>query len=162
MADSPRTTVTTPADPPAPHSTGSPITPPAGESRPRTISPARLTILVVCCVSIYFIVAFYGKSLDSYQLNQRANAVRRENARLEAQIKELQDRVAHLSTESFVETAAREKLNLVKQGDRPIVILPAQIDVATVEGPPSPSDFPRPLANLGHAAEWLFLFFGNR
>ncbi len=141
---------------------GAPVTPVTAIQRSRAISPAQLTVLVVCCVSIYFVVAFYGKSLDSYRLNQRANIVLRENALLERQIKELQERVAYLSTESYVETTAREKLNLVKPNDRPIVVLPAQLEVAGVEGPPLPSEYPRPLADLGHAADWLYFFFGNR
>jgi cell division protein DivIC len=147
---------------PPPSEPGAPVTPVVEPPRARGVSAAQLTVLVVCCVSIYFVIAFYGKSLDSYRLSQRANAVRRENARLEAQIKDLQERVAFYATESYLETTAREKLNLVKPGDRPIVILPAQIEVATVEGPPPADEYRRPLAELGHAADWLFLFFGNR
>ena len=32
-----------------------------------SVSPAHLTMLVVGVVSVYFIVGFYGKSLDSLQ-----------------------------------------------------------------------------------------------
>lgn len=142
---------------------GAPVTPPSGgEPRSLTISPAQLTILVVCFVSIYFVISFYGKSLDSYRINQRAAQARQENVRLDAQIKELQERVAYFASESYVETAAREKLNLVKPGDRPIVILPAQAEVATVEGPPSGTDAMRPFVEFGHLADWLYLFFGSR
>jgi len=152
-------------------SAGTPLAPPSvtsgsavipGEPRPRVISPAQLTIVVVCFVSIYFIISFYGKSLDSYRVNQRANDVRRDVAQLEVQIKELRGKVAYLSTESYVETTAREKLNLVKPGDLPVVVLAVGSDIATVASPPPPSEYPKPFAELGHFADWLYLFFGNR
>lgn len=139
---------------------GPPVTPTA-QGRLLPISPPQLTILVVSVVSIYFIISFFGKSLDSHRINQRAVEARRVNARLETQIKELQDRVAYLSTDSYLETAAREKLNLVKPGDRPLVILPAGVELATVAGPPLTGDA-RPFAEFGHLPDWLILFFGNR
>jgi cell division protein FtsB len=140
---------------------GTPITPTsAGGALP--ISPAQLTVLAICIVSIFFVANFYGKSMDSYRINQRAAQARQENARLEAQIKVLHETVAYLSTESYLETAAREKLNLVKPGDRPLVILPAAAEMATVAGPPPGAEQTRPFAELGHAADWLVLFFGSR
>ena len=140
---------------------GSPVTPSSSVGR-FSVSPAQLTLLVVCVVSIFFVANFYGKSMDSYRINQRAVQARRENARLEQQIETLQQKVDQLSTEGSLETAAREKLNLVKPGDKPIVILPAAVEVATVAGPPPGADGTRPLAELGHAADWLVLFFGAR
>ena len=143
--------------------TGTPVTPPSSpESGRFSLSPAQLTLLVVCIVSIFFVANFYGKSMDSYRINQRAAQARRENARLEQEIKALQEKLTYLSTESYLETAAREKLNLVKPGDRPIVVLPAAAEMATVAGPPPGSGSARPLAELGHAADWLVVFFGSR
>jgi cell division protein FtsB len=142
---------------------GPPVTPPPpGPERGRVLSPAQLTILVVACVSVYFVTGFYGKSLDSYRINQRAVEARQENARLEAHIKDAREKVAYLATDSYLETAAREKLNLVKPGDRPVVVLPAQAEVAGVAGPPLPSELPRPFAELGHFGDWLRVFFGAR
>jgi cell division protein FtsB len=141
---------------------GTPITPSAAGGAPLSVSPAQLTVLVICIVSIFFVANFYGKSMDSYRINQRAALARQENARLEAQIKVLQETVSYLSTESYLETAAREKLNLVKPGDRPLVVLPAVAEMATVAGPPPGAERARPLAELGHAADWLVLFFGSR
>lgn len=141
---------------------GTPVSPSSAGGAPLHLSPAQLTVLVICIVSIFFVANFYGKSMDSYRINQRATLARQENARLEAKIKQLQEDVAYLSTESYLETAAREKLNLVKPGDRPLVILPVGAEMATVAGPPPGAERPRPLAELGHAADWLVLFFGSR
>jgi cell division protein FtsB len=119
-------------------------------------------MLVVCLVSVFFIVNFYSKSLDSYRMNQRVMQIRRDNALLEEKITQLQERVAYLSTETYVETAAREKLNLVRPGDRSIIIVPAEPAMATVaERPPVP-DAPHVLPEFGHLASWFNLFFGPR
>ena len=126
-----------------------------------SISPPQLTLLVVCIVSVYFVVGFYGKSLDGYRINQRAAQVRRDIARLEAENRALQEKVAYLSTEAYVETAARDKLNFVRPADRALVVVPAQVDVAWVEPPPAADAYRLP-PEFGHTADWLALFFGPR
>ena len=124
------------------------------------VSPVQLTLVVVCVVSIYFVIAFYGKSLDSYRINQRAAQVRREIARLEAENRQLEAKAASLATDAYVETAARDKLNLARPGDRSIIVLPAPSEPAGVEGPPR--EGPRVGSEFGHLADWLALFFGPR
>ncbi len=126
-----------------------------------SVSPAQLTIVVVCVVSVYFVIGFYGKSLESYRISQRAEQVQREVRAIEARNRRLQERVAYLSTDGYVETAARDKLNLVKPGDRSLIVLPEKPDVAWVEAPPPRSDGSRSLNELGHTADWLALFFGQ-
>jgi cell division protein FtsL len=128
---------------------------------PFGISPAQLTIVVVCVVSVYFVVGFYGKTLESYRIGQRAEQVQRQVAALEARNRELQAQVAYLSTDSYVETAARDKLGLVKPGDQALIVLPEKPEVAWVEGPPATPDNGRALAEFGHVADWLALFFGQ-
>jgi hypothetical protein len=125
-----------------------------------TISPAQLTIVVVCVVSVYFVIGFYGKSLESYRINLRADQVRREVAALEDRNRELRDKVTELATDGYVETAARDKLGLVKPGDRALVVLPEKPDVAWVDGPPPGVDPPRSVAELGHVGDWLAVFLG--
>ena len=124
-----------------------------------SISPAQLTIVVVCVVSVYFVIGFYGKSLESYRINQRAEQVRREVATLEERNARLQEKVAYLSTDGYVETAARDKLDLVKPGDRSLTVLPEKQPVAWVEGPPAGAGGTVAIAGLGHVGDWLALFF---
>ena len=144
-----------------PHDSSPPVIP-RPEARRFPISPPQLTLLVACAVSIFFFINFYSKSLDAYKINQRAVAARLVNAKLEARIKVWQQKVAYLSTDSYLETAAREKLDLIKAGDHPIVVLPSDIEVATVASPPPPAENRHPFPQLGHATDWLVLFFGNR
>lgn len=127
----------------------------------KTISPAQLTLVVVCVVSAYFVVGFYGKSVESYRINLRAEQVQREVAALEVRNRQLQERVAYLATDGYVETAARDKLNLVKPGDHSLIVLPEKPDVAWVQGPPPRADTMRAFAEFGHLADWLALFFGR-
>ena len=133
--------------------------PPPQPSYP--VSPAQLTVIVVCLVSVYFIVGFYSKSLDSYRINQRAAEIRQQIARLEEENRALEEKVAYLATDAYVETAAREKLNLARPQDRTLVAVPAQVEVVGVEGPP-PGENPRLPPAFGHLADWLALFFGPR
>ena len=138
-----------------------PQRPALGPQQGFSISPPQLTLLVVCIVSVYFVVGFYGKSVDSYRINQRAARIQRDIARLEAENKLLQDKVAYLATDAYLETAARDKLNLARPGDRALVVVPAQVEVPWVEPPPRPDPYGVP-AEFGHAADWLALFFGPR
>src|SRR5437867_5824972 len=86
-----------------------------------SVSPAQLTMVVVCVVTAYFVVGFYGKSVESFRINHRAEQVQRQVAALEARNRQLRERVAYLATDGYVETAARDKLNLVKPGDHSLI-----------------------------------------
>ena len=127
-----------------------------------SVSPAHLTMLVVCVVSVYFIVGFYGKSLDSYRINQRALVVRQEIAQLETQNRQLLDEIAYYQSDTYIETAARDKLNLVRPGDRSVVTLPApQGAIGPPAAPPAEGSGPF-LPSFGHLGEWVELFLGQR
>jgi Septum formation initiator len=128
-----------------------------GGRQPFSVSPPHLTMLVVGVVAVYFIVGFYGKSLDSYRIGQRAAEVHQEIAQLEARIRELQAEVAYVQSDDYVERAAREKLNLARSGDRSVVILRGQTEAL---GPPGPPPAASPGPSFGHLEEWLDLFFG--
>lgn len=126
-----------------------------------SVSPAQLTIVVVCVVCVYFIIGFYGKSLESYRINQRADEVRREVAALDARNRDLQTKVAELSTDGYAETTARDKLGLVKPGDHSLIVLPEKPDVAWVAGPPPSTSTVRAFPEFGHLADWLAFFFAQ-
>jgi cell division protein FtsB len=125
------------------------------------VSPAQLTVLLLCVVSIYFIIGFYGKSLESYRINQRAAQIRQEIAELEAANEVLRARVALYATDAYVETTARDKLNLARPGDRTLIVRTQDEEVAGVEGPP-PSGTGSGRSEFGHLADWLALFAGPR
>lgn len=133
-----------------------------GGRRPFTVSAPHLTMLVVCVVAVYFIVGFYGKSLDSYRMSQRARAVRQEISLLEAQNRELQASITYLQSDAYVETAGRDKLNLARPGDRSVVIVPAPSAPVGPPGPPPGRGATPRLPDFGHLEEWVEFFFGAR
>ena len=125
-----------------------------------SVSPAQVTIVVVCVVCIYFVIGFYGKSLESYRIDQRADQVRREVAQLETENKALQTTLADLSTDGFIETEARDKLNLARPGDHTLIVLPEKPEVAWVESLPNATSQTTTLPHMGHIGDWLAAFFG--
>lgn len=129
---------------------------------PSRISPTQLTLLIVCVVSIYFVISFYAKTVETYRIGERATQIQREIGRLEAANKTLHERVGYLATDAYLETTARDKLNLVRPGDRSLIAVPAQEGVPRVDSPPALAEPARLASELGYLAEWLALFFGPR
>ena len=80
----------------------------------------------VVLVLLYLLVRFYDTSVESYRLEQRAEVVRQEIARLESDNQALATQVARARTDEYVELIARERLNMIRPGDRPLVMLREQ------------------------------------
>ncbi len=130
-------------------------------------------MLIVCVVLVllYLLAQFYDTSVESYRLEQRAEVVRQEIDRLERDNQALATQVARARTDEYVELIARERLNLIRPGDRPLVMLrekqPVAVPVQPLPAPPAVSlpepvlAPPTPLARFGHVGEWLSLFFGS-
>ncbi len=140
---------------------------------PIGLSPRLALVLIggVVLVLLYLLVRFYDTTVESYRLEQRAEAVRQELARLESENQALATQVARARTDEYVELVARERLNMIRPGDRPLVMLRAQPPPAPLPQPlPVPAAAPQPqpalvppvpLTGFGHVGEWLKLFFGS-
>ena len=138
---------------------------------PISFSPRLAPVLIGCVVLVllYLLMRFYDTSVESYRLEQRAEAVRQEIARLERDTQALATQVAQARTDEYVELVARERLNMIRPGDRPLVMLrepppapphPLPAPAAAPQLPP-PVAPPLPLPGIGHVGEWLNLFFGS-
>ena len=139
---------------------------------PLRLSPrlAPALIVGVILVLLYLLANFYRTSIESYGLEQRAEAVQREIERLERDNQALATRVAQARTDAYVELLARERLNMIRPGDRPLVMLrdtqpgasPAQpVPTPTAAARPEPAlDPATQLAGFGYVGQWLNLFFG--
>jgi len=138
------------------------MSPEPGGRQPFTVSAPHLMLLVVSVVSVYFVIGFYGKSLDSYRMNQREGEVRQQIAQLEAQNRELQDTVDYLQSDAYLETAARDRLNLARPGDRSVVVIAPSKPALGPPGPPAPPRAAAGVPDAGHLGEWIDLFFGPR
>ncbi len=138
---------------------------------PLSFSPRLAPVLIGCVVLVllYLLVRFYHTSVESYRLEQRTEAVRQEIARLESDNQALATQVARARTDEYVELIARERLNMIRPGDRPLVMLREQpparpqplLAPAAAPQPPPAVAPPVPLAGFGHVGEWLNLFFGS-
>lgn len=140
---------------------------------PLSFSPRLAPVLIGCVVLVllYLLVRFYDTSVGSYRLEQRAEVVRQEIARLESDNQALATQVARTRTDEYVELMARERLNMIRPGDRPLVMLREQPPAAARAQPlPAPATPPQPEPALapprlrvgfGHVGEWLNLFFGS-
>ena len=122
----------------------------------------------VVLVLLYLLVRFYEASVGSYRLEQRAAVVRQEIARLESDNQALATQVAQAQTDEYVELIARERLNMIRPGDRPLVMLREQPPAARTHPLPAPAAAsqpavapPLPRAGFGHVGAWLNLFFGS-
>ncbi len=126
----------------------------------------QLAAVLVTTIAVYILLAFLGRALENYRLEQRALAVKQEIKALEDQNKELKELVAYMSSDAYVEKVAREELLLAKPGET--VLLPVPV---TKPLTPSPADTPRPSptyeTNPASSPEprwtrWWRLFFAPR
>ena len=81
---------------------------------------------VTALIVVYFLVTFAANAIRSNQLGEQ-------EARLQAEIDDLQERYQrlqsleeYLRSDEYVESVAREQLGLVHKGETAIVVLPAQ------------------------------------
>lgn len=139
---------------------------------PLSFLPRLAPVLIggVVLVLLYLLVRFYDTSIESYRLEQRAEVVRQEIARLESDNQALATQVAQARTAEYVELIAREHLNMIRPGDRPLVMLREPPPAAHTQPLPVPAAAPQPPppvapsvppAGFGHVGEWLNLFFGS-
>ena len=139
---------------------------------PLSFSPRLAPVLIgaVVLVLLYLLVRFYDTSIESYRLEQRAEVVRQEIARLESDNQALATQVAQARTDEYIELIARERLNMIRPGDRPLVMLREPPPPARTQSLPAPAAAPQtlpalappvPRAGFGHVGEWLNLFFGS-
>ena len=137
---------------------------------PLSFLPRLAPVLIggVVLVLLYLLVRFYDTSVESYRLEQRAEVVRQEIARLESDNQALATQVAQARTDEYIELIARERLNMIRPGDRPLVMLREQPPAARTHPLLAPAAAPQPAvapplprARFGHVGEWLKLFFGS-
>jgi cell division protein FtsL len=115
----------------------------------------RLTAVVVVPLLLYALVATGQKAVDNYRLNQEAEALRAQVIALRGENIQLQQDIERARMDTAIETIAREQLNLVRPGDRPVVLVspPGQSAVA-----PAPAQSPPPAVPVWR--QWWDYLFG--
>jgi cell division protein FtsB len=115
------------------------------------ISRARLVLLAVLVPAALLFYGFVQQSIVEQRIEQRAEAIRAEIRRLQEERTELTGRITYYQTDDYIERAAREKLNMVRPGDVPVVIVREQ----TPAPAPEPTPTPAPSGPAGYWPRWL-------
>jgi cell division protein FtsB len=91
-----------------------------------TFSTTKLIILISAAVIVYFLVVAGIGAVRSYQLHQREGSLRSELQELHARYDRLQALKDYLNSDEFIESAAREQLGLVREGETGFVAISSQ------------------------------------
>jgi cell division protein FtsL len=117
----------------------------------------RLAAVLVVPFLLYALFATGQKALDNYRLNQQADALRAEIRDLRTENIALQQEILRARTDPSIESIARQQLGLVKPGDNPLLLIPADGGSTSHPQPSTQPDPPRPAWR-----QWWDYFFGSR
>jgi cell division protein FtsB len=102
----------------------------------------RISLPKVVTIAIFTLVAiltvdFGRKALDNYQVQRQVEWLRQQVALEQETNEELQEQLAYVSGDAYVEGIARERLKLVQPGESAVVIVPQSVEpsVTTAEAP---------------------------
>jgi cell division protein FtsB len=106
------------------------------KKRQGLISLPKVVTVVTCTVVAILTIDFGRKALDNYQIEQQVDWLE-EQVRIEQQTnEELQDELADVSSDAYVEEIARERLKLVQPGEVAVVVIqqPTEASASGTEG----------------------------
>ncbi|MBI3304840.1 hypothetical protein HYZ80_00745 [Candidatus Parcubacteria bacterium] len=125
--------------------------------------------LVVVCVAIGSAlgVAVWREFRRSYVVERHAQEVRFDRAELEANREALRTLLAALKNPDTLEREAKVRLNLRREGERVVVLVPGagvveQARPQTNESLPAPPSPPSSSGFMANALSWWDYFFGVR
>ncbi|MDO8674218.1 MAG: septum formation initiator family protein [Dehalococcoidia bacterium] len=121
------------------------------------ISTAHIVIALVIPLIAYFGLAAGQKAIEVYQLNQDAAQVRADTEGLKAENARLLALIEYLKSDAYIEKIAREQLNLVKPGDKAVVVLAPEGKPQVGDRAQSPIDNTIAKPNW---RQWWDFFFG--
>lgn len=120
-------------------------------------SAGRIILLVAVPLMVLFILATVGWALEEYGQRQEEARLNAEIAQLQQRYAELESQKEYLKSDEYIEKVAREELGLIKAGEKAVLVLPA---------PPTPTLTPTATPVAKDAAEsgwrrWLDSLFGR-
>ena len=83
----------------------------------------RFLLLLIVPLLFYFFFATISKGLETYQLRQDEQKLRREILGLQAKYGELQAQKGYFNSDVYTEKIAREQLNLIKPGETAVIVV---------------------------------------
>ena len=124
----------------------------------RGMSPSRILVFLVVPLLLYFGLGTGSWALREYQQRQEETRLKQEIATERAKYDALKAQKDYLQSDEYVEKAAREELNLIKTGERAVVVLapPSQPGALNEAG-----QKPRKAEARPNWQRWWDLFFGD-
>jgi cell division protein FtsB len=120
--------------------------------------PKIVTIVTIILVAV-LTIDFGRKALDNYHIQRQVEWLRADVAAEQEENEALQERLVYVSSDAYVEEIARERLKMVKAGDKAVVLVPRSIDQPSATTPVAatqePEKEPEP-----YWQQWWDLFFG--
>jgi len=99
------------------------------------ISWGRIVAVVVATIALFLAADFGRRAIDAYRLSRVVAALEEEVAAMRADNEALKERLEYVSSDAYVEEAAREKLRWVTPGDTVVILLPTEDKEAPVATP---------------------------
>ena len=107
--------------------------------------PAHVVVaLATLMVAGYFLLALVQRTLHIYQLKVEETRLTREVADLRTRYHQLVAQRDGLMRDTDIEKVAREELNLIKEGETAVVVIPSQQAIAEAQRSPTARRSPPP------------------
>lgn len=124
----------------------------------RGIRASRILLFLVVPLLLYFVLGTGSWALREYQQRQEETRLKQEIELERAKYDALKAQKAYLQSDEYVEKVAREQLNLIKSGERAVVVL-APTPVGGVASEVSPKL--KMAESRPNWQRWWDLFFGG-
>ncbi len=123
-------------------------------SLPKIVAVVTLTLVAI------LVVDFGRKALDRYHIQREVEWLSQQVAAEQEESEALQARLEYVSSDAYVEKIARERLKMVRPGERAVVLVPRNLEPVSDSGAPlaaatSPEDEAKP-----YWQQWWDLLFG--
>ncbi len=103
------------------------------------LTPNKIVGLVALLLAGYFVIIAVTNAAHNASLAQEQRQLERENTQLTRTVGELQAVKSYVRSEAYIESVARQQLNLVRPGEVLVKVLPTEPgDPAQQDGPPEP------------------------
>lgn len=129
------------------------------KGKPTGIPTTYIVVALAIPLVVYFGFSAAQRALEVQTLNQEAAQVRAEIEALKDENAELRKQIEYARSDAFVEKVAREELNLVKPGDKAVVVLAGE---GRGVGGSSAASAAETIDNRPNWLKWWHFFFEER
>jgi len=120
---------------------------------------SRIFFIFLVAIFLALLVGIFQQFYYRYQIKKDLNKLNIEIANLNKQKEELSKLIDYYKNKSNLENEARVRLNLKKEGEKVIIILPTA--TSTNESGETMSGLPGNIENMPNYKQWWYYFFSN-